>query len=346
MNTDEIMVDLNNNSLAGHDKNRTVLLKLFHEGFVSGSYLFSGIESVGKKLTALWFAKLLNCREENAPCGVCVSCRKIDGGIHPDVKLITRDEAKTVITIDQVRGQVIDEANYKPFEGKYRVFIVDDAHLLNEQAQNAMLKTLEEPGETVVLVLVTSRPSELLPTIVSRCRELRFFPLSREEMEKILQVKADIEPEKLKLLTVFSTGAPGKALELADDKDFWKRREDIFGILEKLPDGKLGDILKFCESYNVSRTDIKALESTFEIMLSWFRDMLFLKSEMSADFLVNKDFCMNMNRVVFCFEPEDLLAIQDMILEMRKLVFENNLNIKMVLQRLFIRIKQAGSVKI
>jgi DNA polymerase III subunit delta' len=340
------MTDSRVDILTGHGKNRTVLSNLFKEGFVSGSYLFSGIESVGKKMTALWFAKLLNCREESPPCGVCISCRKIDGEVHPDVKLITRDQSKTVITIDQVRQQVIDEANYKPFEGKYRVFIIDDAHLLNEQSQNAMLKTLEEPGESVVIILVTSRPSDLLPTIISRCREIRFFPLTQGEIETILKGKINVEPEKMKLLTLFSTGAPGKAIELADDKNFWKRREAIFDILEKLPDGQLGDILKFCESYNISRTDVKALESTFEIMLSWFRDLLFLKSGMDEESLVNRDFFLNLNRVVFCFEPEDILTIQDFILEMRKLVFENNLNIRMTLQRLMIRIKQTGSVKI
>jgi DNA polymerase III subunit delta' len=340
------MISANTDRLIGHEKNRMVLLKLFSEGFVSGSYLFSGIESVGKKMMALWFAKLLNCPDENPPCEKCISCRKINGGIHPDVKMITREENKTVITIDQVRSQVIDEANYRPFEGKFRIFIIDDAHLLNEQAQNALLKTLEEPGETVIIILVTSRPSELLPTIISRCREIKFFPLPPGEIQAILGEISGVEPEKLGLLAHFSSGAPGKALQLAEDRDFWNRREELFGVLEKLPDGKLDDILRFCESYNISRTDVKALESTFEIMLSWFRDILFLKSDMDRESLVNDDYYINLNRVVFCFEPEDVLSIQNLILEIRKLVFENNLNIKMALQRLLIRIKQAGSVKI
>jgi len=334
------------NTIIGHQKNRQLLLGLHRSDCAAGSYLFSGMESIGKKLTAFWFAKLVNCKSKPAPCNRCISCRKIDQGVHPDVKFVEKLEDKTVITIDQVREQIIEEANYKPFEGRFRVFIVDDAHLLNEQAQNAMLKTLEEPSPTTIIILITSRVSELIPTVVSRCREIKFFSLSSGEVQSILEKKLTLPPEKVKLLTSLASGAPGKAIFLAQDDDFWKRREEIFQLLEKLPDGKLGDVLDFCSSYRVSRQDVGKLESTFEIILSWFRDLSFMNNGMSGDSLINPDFEDSLKHVIYCYDAADILSIQDLTLEIRKLIFNNNLNIKMGLQRLMIKIMQAGTVKI
>jgi DNA polymerase-3 subunit delta' len=338
--------DFGNAQLMGHEKNRTVLYKQYRDGNPAGSYLFSGTEGVGKKITALWYAKMLNCTGSFPPCGQCISCRKIDKSLHPDVRVIAKSEEKTLITIDQIRQEVIEEGNYKPFEGKYRTFIIDDAHLMNDQAQNALLKTLEEPGDSIVIILVTSRTSELLPTIISRCREIRFFPLPHKDIEQILKGLDMLELERIKLLTVFSGGAPGKAIKLAKDQTFWKMRSNLFDLLENLPDGNLEDILVFCDEFKVTRSEVKTLESVFEAIISWFRDISFIQNGMRPDSLINLDYYKNIESIAFCFSPEDLLSIQELVLEVRKLVFENNLNIKMAFQRLFIKIKQAGTVRI
>lgn len=331
--------------LIGHENNRKLIYRLWQNRAVSGSYLFTGMDSIGKKMTALWFARMLNCHDPDPPCGSCRSCRKINSGLHPDVKVIAREKDKTVITIDQVRQEIIDPSNYKPLEGKFRVFIVDDAHLLNEQAQNAMLKTLEEPGSLIIITLVTCRPSELLPTIISRCREIKFFPLSPDVMEKILYTNG-ISGEKIKLLMSLASGSPGRAIDIFRDESFWKRRGQLFAILHRLPDGRLEDILDFSEKFKISRTDVRSLELVFESLLSWFRDILYLQNRMPGRSLINEDFYENLKHVANCYTCEDIIGIQDLILEIRKLVFENNMNIKMALQRLLIKIKQAGTVKI
>ncbi|MCE1247082.1 MAG: DNA polymerase III subunit delta' [Firmicutes bacterium] len=332
--------------LRGHEKNRESLRKLFEEKASSGSYLFSGMPAIGKFKTALWFAQLVNCPSFDAPCGLCVSCRKIDKGVHPDVKIIKKLEDKTVITIDQVRDQVVNEANFKPLEGRFRVFIIDDAHLLNDQSQNSLLKVMEEPGAQVIIILVTSRPSDLLDTIRSRCRAIRFFPLSDKDMEYILRDLPDVDYEKLGIVTSISAGSPGKAIKQAQDEVFWKIRHDLFTVLEKLPDGQLGDILKYSESVSIQRADVERLEAFFEMLLSWFRDIEFIQAGLPEDTLLNRDFKESLEKVYFCYSAEDITVLQSLILEIRKLTFENNLNLKMGIQRLLIKIKQTGSVQI
>jgi len=334
----------NIDKLKGHNRNRKLIELLCQEGSASGTYLFSGMEAIGKKLVALWFSQLVNCSSENPPCGNCLSCMKIEKNIHPDVKVISRREDKTVITIDQIREELISEANYKPHEGAYRVFIIDDAHQLNDQAQNALLKVTEEPGDRIVIILVTSRPSELIDTIISRCRILRFFPLSSSDMEVVLSGITDIPRDRIKLVTATSSGSPGKAIRQACDEDFWKMRKKIFDILEKLPDGSLGDIIKFCDGFKISRREVEKLESFFEIVLSWIRDLLYIQEGMDESALINSDFRESLEKVVFCFQAENLISLKDLILEVRKLVFENNLNIRLGMQRMFIKIKEYGSI--
>lgn len=330
--------------LRGHEKNREMLRSLLQKKSAAGSYLFSGMEAVGKKKTAFWFAQLINCLSQNPPCGQCLSCRKIEKSVHPDVVLIERQEDKTVLTIDQIRDSVVSEAGFKPLEGRYKVFIINDAHLLNDQAQNSLLKLMEEPGEFLAIILVTSRPSELLGTVLSRCRNLRFFPLPQEELNYILEEIPSITPQKLHLILSTASGSPGRAVRQAGDEGFWKLRKDIITLLEKLPDGSLEDIIKFCDSFKVVRSDVERLESVFEIIFSWLRDLLFIHEGCDEEKLVNRDCISSLEKVVFCYGSEDILGLMDLLREIRRFVFENNLNIRLAMQRMFIKIKQTGSV--
>lgn len=322
------------------------LKNLVLEENASGSFIFSGMDSIGKKQVALWYAMLVNCPEDSPPCGRCISCRKIQKGLHPDVKVITKSEDRKVITIDQARREVMEEAHFKPFEGRFRVFVIDDAHLLNDQAQNALLKVLEEPGPNVIIILVTSRQEDLLPTIRSRCRVFKFQPLRSEVVEQILRMETDLpfDDDRIRLLSLASYGSPGKAIRMASDTDYWKRRNTIFSLLESLPDGKLEDVLDFADSYRVSYSDVGVLESTFEIILSWFRDILILHATGDDSLVLNEDYKNSLYSVAGCYQPSDVVKIQDLVLEIRKLVLENNLNLKMAFQRLFIHIKKTGSV--
>ncbi|MFP4498051.1 MAG: DNA polymerase III subunit delta' C-terminal domain-containing protein, partial [Vulcanimicrobiota bacterium] len=213
-------------------------------------------------------------------------------------------------------------------------------------AQNALLKTLEEPGERIIIVLVTSRPSDLLPTVVSRCRQLKFIPLPLEKVKQIL-IKSGAETgREISMLVNYSWGAPGKAVELAQNKTFWDLRDKLLENLNALPDGNLEDILEFVKKFHVSRSQVFELESVFEILLSWCRDIQFLQEGMKGEELINSDRFNELNQIIYCFSAEDIVNIQELIYELRNLVFNNNMNLNLALQRLFIKIKNYGSVKI
>ena len=193
--------------IIGQDKAVSILLRTIQRGRVPSSYIFAGESGIGKKLTAMNLAKALNClgggqaeesrglldnpealsgssHSEIDACDKCPSCRKIDKGIHPDFLLISPDSGQ--IRIEEIRA-IDDALSLKAFEGRYKIVIVDDADTMNQYAANAFLKTLEEPPEDSLLVLISSNPDHLPDTIKSRCSRLNFTPLSDEACAKVIE---------------------------------------------------------------------------------------------------------------------------------------------------------------
>jgi len=190
------------NQLAGNQRVKELLQRMLETGRVPGALLLTGEEGVGKKLFAVELAKALNCRATKGveACDECPACLRISRFNYPQSdksedwdQIIRTDHAdvgmvvapRRVLKVDQMRA-IEREANYRPFEGKARVFIVDDAEKLNEPSANALLKILEEPPRTSHIVLITARPATLLPTIRSRCQAIRFSPLTVAEIEEYL----------------------------------------------------------------------------------------------------------------------------------------------------------------
>lgn len=203
--------------LIGNEK----LLGLLARNPLPPASIFQGPDGVGKKTAALALAALANCRKPSGQerCGSCSSCLKADAGNHPDITLFLPD--KNVIKIDMMR-ELSREAYYRPFEGKARFFIVDEAEKMTEEAANSLLKTLEEPPATSHLVLVTAFPHRLLSTIRSRCQDFTFVPLTREEIVRYLSATGRSEGSELR--AAFADGSIGKALslnleELVRDRD-------------------------------------------------------------------------------------------------------------------------------
>ena len=195
------------------------------------SLLFAGPAGVGKHLTALAVAQFLNCLTplDVDACGTCAACTRIARGVHPDVLMVSPNENGN-IKIEPIRD-AIDRAQYRPFEGRRRVVIVDDADALVTQAQNALLKTLEEPTPSSVFILVTARPDMLLPTVLSRCPQLRFRPLSAADIATALIARGRTETEA-RAVAATADGSLGQALqasagELVESRDLAQR------VLEK-----------------------------------------------------------------------------------------------------------------
>lgn len=254
--------------IKGHDAAISFLKRSAAGGRLANAYIFCGPGGIGKKLTALNFAKAVNCPEpkEASGCDNCPSCRKIDSFNHPDVRLAAPDKKGASIKIDDIRA-IIKDTGLKPYEAKTKFYIIDGADNLTEEAANALLKTLEEPSGNSTLILITENPGRLTPTIRSRCQFVKFFPLDTAAVEEILAVSHDVERVKAHLLAKISCGRVGTALELTGE-DYFNKREHL---IKTLLSGSLSDM----EFDKMPKADLKAF---LDMMLTWYRDILAIKA--------------------------------------------------------------------
>ena len=269
--------------------NRNVVdtLKLHLEkGSLPHSLLFCGIQGVGKATLALYLAKTTNCLTNSTDfCDSCPSCRKIDSGIHPDVRLYQPDGQ--FIKIDQMRI-ISHEAFYRPFEGRRRVFVIDEADRMNQEAANSILKTLEEPPESSILILVTAKPNDLLPTIRSRCQFFRFLPLPQAEMERLLSKREDLSSQDRILVSRIAGGSVAKALAF-DLPTYKVHRQEVIHLIEACV-GKLNYVSANKQIREIlDKKAFSYFEEKMQILQSLLRDVYLLKLDPSTPFLINLD---------------------------------------------------------
>lgn len=237
-------------TLIGNDEVKESLRRLLSGGRLPGSLLFTGDAGIGKKLFALELAKALNCRHRNGveACDECSSCKRISRSTFPPFgkdeddkeRMIWSEHAdvamarlyKNIIRVKVMR-ELEREANFRPFEGVARVFVIEDADNMNEQAANALLKTLEEPPPASHLILTTSNPTALLATIRSRCQIIRFAPIAADEVEKFLVEQKHLPAADARLLARTAQGSIGRALA-GDVETYRDRRDTMLGVLQAL----------------------------------------------------------------------------------------------------------------
>lgn len=239
------------NDIEGHDRPLSILKRALANTTLAHAYLFSGQGGIGKKLTALALAAAVNCRQSGPAeaCGACPSCRKVASGGHPDVHLLVPDGDE--IKIDQIRGVQADLA-LRPFEGAKKTLIMDGAESMNPAASNAFLKTLEEPPGDALIILVTPTPQGLLPTIRSRCQELRFQPLPRRTLAQVLMNKRGLSEEDAWFVAALAQGSMGRGLEM-DARREQGERDEILSFWTTLAGRSDSEILALAESLSKDR---------------------------------------------------------------------------------------------
>ena len=266
--------------ILGQDSAVLFLKNSCENGLTSHAFIFAGQAGVGKKLAAVNFAKALNCTASGEkPCDTCVSCRKIDASNHPDIFLLKPEKESSSLGIDKVR-EIIKNVGLKPYESKKKVYIIDDSASLTLEAQNALLKTVEEPPSDSVIIFIAERPDDLLPTIGSRCQVLKFFPLKAEDIRGILVSVYKLDDTQARVLSRLSAGSLAMALKLNDGKFFDKRS----GLIKGLLDGSFFD----SDFEGLTKSDTRAYLDT---MLTWYRDILITKiaAKSGETLLVNVD---------------------------------------------------------
>jgi DNA polymerase-3 subunit delta' len=270
----------------GHSRPIEFLQRAIRNDKVVHSYLFLGNEGIGKKWVALQFAKALNClesiKERGDACDRCPSCKKIDHQLHPDV-LIVEPEGQT-LKVDQVRQMQKDLA-YRPYEGERRVCILTAADRMAPNMSNTLLKTLEEPPLHTVILLLANNSRNLLPTILSRCQPVHFFPLPVPLVSNWLMEQKGIREEEAHLLASLSEGSPGKALEIREEIHQIPRDElliDFVGLKSLSFEKKDG----WAESLSSNREDLILI---LEVAKTLLRDLIMIKTLKDSSKLIHSD---------------------------------------------------------
>ncbi len=272
-------------NIYGHQKQIGMLQKAMLQKRVGHSYVFSGLAAIGKKTLALEFAQALNCEnvnEKTGACGQCASCRKMIHGNHPDIHIL--ETQAQFIRIDAIRN-IQEQMTFKPLEGRRRLFVINDADKMNEQAANALLKTLEEPSADNIIILVTARPYWLPQTILSRCRHVRMNPLRAETVARFLIEQKQMDSAKASLLASLSAGSIGQALEL-DSEDMIAFRAELSRLLTAAGQG---DPLGLLSLASFLGQDKKEIKQGLKILNTYFRDALVYKETAQASLIINAD---------------------------------------------------------
>lgn len=273
------------------------------------AYLFLGKDGVGKKTLAFEFVKAIFCMNEKIDaCGECLSCRKINHGNHPDIKFL-KSEDSGKIKIDQIRDMQKDIA-YKPYEGKKKVYILEDADNMTDQAANSLLKTLEEPPEYALIILLAEEIDSLLPTVISRCQQIQLKKLPKELIESQLQAILD-DPNSSQLLANFADGSLGQALNLAEDEDFFVNRRLVLESIENIAELDAVQIFAQAELW------LKILKENdkfplFDLLLSWYRDII-LYNQGYNKAIVNIDYLDMIKKEKEIYSIEKLISIIELI---------------------------------
>ncbi len=255
-------------------------------GNVSHAYIISGEKGAGKKMLADLFARKLLCDSEGSdPCNQCKSCIQAEGHNNPDIIHVIHEKPSS-IGVEDVRSQVNKDVYIKPYAGKYKVYIIPEAEKLTEQAQNAILKTIEEPPEYVIILLLTENVGALLPTIQSRCIMLKLRNIKDELVKNYLMTNIEIPDYEASLCAAFAQGNIGKAVTLATSEHFREIKEEAMWVLShinRLEVDELIDCVKRIAAYKLEINDF------LDILTAWYRDVLVYKATRNMEKLIFKE---------------------------------------------------------
>lgn len=322
--------------IIGQNQIRDHLKNAIEQNKVSHAYILSGEKYSGKEYIARVFAQALLCESETGyPCGKCHSCLQTLSDNNPDIIFVTH-EKPNVISVDDIREQVNGDINIKPYAGKKKVYIIRDAEKMNQQAQNALLKTFEEPPEYAVIMLLTTNAEELLPTIRSRAVLLSMKPVRDDLVKKHLMESVHIPDYKAEVCVAFSRGNIGKAELLSSNEDFDRVRNDVLSILkniDRMEIASLYDCIKKASEYKADMNDF------FDIMTVWYRDALMFKATGAANNLIFREEIQYISKVAASASFEGLGNIINAI-ELAKRRLTTNVNFELTMELLLLAIQE------
>ena len=303
---------------------------------VSHAYILNGQRGSGKKMLAKLFAMTLQCESDKSdPCGECRSCIQANNGNQPDI-ITVKHENPASISVDDIRTQVNGDIMIKPYSSPYKVYIIPDADLLTVQAQNALLKTIEEPPEYAVIFLLTENADSLLPTIRSRCVMLKLRNIKDKLVKKYLMEQLQVPDYQAELCAAFAQGNIGRAMLLAKSEHFNEIKEEAIQLLKYINEMELHEIVSAIKEINKYKLEVA---DYLDIITIWYRDVLFYKATADVDGLVFSDQLKYIKERASKSSYEGIENILEAI-EKAKSRIKANVNFDLLMELLLLAIKE------
>lgn len=316
-------------SVVTHFKNAIKLKKISH------AYILNGEKGMGKKTVARAFSMTLQCEEKGEnPCLKCRSCKQSLSKNNPDIKWIEH-EKPGVISVDEVREQINGDISIKPYSNEYKIYIVDDAEKMNVAAQNAILKTIEEPPSYAIIIFLTENKNMLLSTILSRCVTMEFKPVRKDILENYLVENCRIVDYKAREVSAFAGGNIGKAIKYASNDDFLEMKDSVIHLAKNIKNMTVSDMsetIKEIANYK------DRIQEYFDLLILWYRDLLVYKASNNDRMIVFKD---NMTAVKDNAKEADYQGINQVLLEIENIKWKMkvNVNFDLLLELLLIKMR-------
>ncbi len=272
------MINKSYNKIIGNENLKNNMKNLAENESFNHSYIIEGARGSGKSVLASFFAKTILCQSESKPCGVCTSCLSFDSNNNPDFYVLETD--KKSLGVDLIRENVTEIVNIKPFRSKFKVLVIESADKLTVQAQNALLKTIEEPHKYMVFILIAENHKSFLPTIISRCSIMTTTPLEddvvkKEALKHFDCDNSDIDEEYLKFSVKASEGSLGRCLYFLEDNEFKELRQKTLDFVQNINNYHIVEVIKKADSLAKEKIDCEKL---YDILILWYRDLVFYKA--------------------------------------------------------------------
>ena len=303
---------------------------------VSHAYIINGEKSSGKEFIAKVFAMALQCEKgDEEPCQECHSCKQALSSNHPDIIRVAHEKPNS-ISVDDIRAQVNNDVGIKPYSGPRKIYIINEAEKMTPQAQNALLKTLEEPPSYAVILLLTANVNSLLPTILSRCVVLNMKPVADELVKKYLMEQLQVPDYKAEVCVAFARGNIGKAKALASSEDFENVKAEALALLKYIQDMELNEVISAIKKITEYKLEIN---DYLDICAIWYRDVLLFKATHDVNHLVFREEFQALRRTAQHSSYEGIETILK-ALETAKRRLDANVNFELTMELLMLTIQE------
>lgn len=319
----------------GHEQVIHHMQNAIRQKKISHAYLLCGEAGSGKRLVAEAFAKTLLCEEGGIEaCGKCKSCKQIESGNHPDFRPVLREKA--TLGVKEIREQVTADVQIKPYSSEYKIYLIDEAEKMTEEAQNALLKTIEEPPEYAVFLLSVSRQELLLQTVLSRCVLLPFYPVATEKIKQFLMEKHGVPDYLADSAASFSAGLVGRAVQYAESETFIEQRKEVLHLVKYIDEMTMAEVMENVKLF-AAKKDVA--EAYLEMILLWYRDVLLYKATKNVNSLLFAD---ELEAVVAQAGKRSFENLQGIVdaLEQVKQRLKSNVNFENALELLLLYMKE------